>query len=77
MENNFYLSIDSSKNNNYISKIEEINKEDEIIKETEYISGYESDINMINDNEYCLTKNNRKFILSKFHLSNTTRKLFT
>ena len=73
----FYLSIDSSKNNNYISKIEEINKEDEIIKETEYISGYESDINMINDNEYCLTKNNRKFILSKFHLSNTTRKLFT
>lgn len=73
----FYLSIDSSKNNNYISKVEEINKEDEIIKETEYISGYESDINMINDNEYCLTKNNRKFILSKFHLSNTTRKLFT
>lgn len=73
----FYLSIDSSKNNNYISKIEEINKEDEIIKETEYISGYESDINIINDNEYCLTKNNRKFILSKFHLSNTTRKLFT
>lgn len=73
----FYLSIDSSKNNNYISKIEEINKEDEIIKETEYISGHESDINMINDNEYCLTKNNRKFILSKFHLSNTTRKLFT
>lgn len=73
----FYLSIDSSKNNNYISKVEEINKEDEIIKETEYISGYESDINMINDNEYCLTINNRKFILSKFHLSNTTRKLFT
>lgn len=73
----FYLSIDSSKNNNYISKVEEINKEDEIIKETEYISGYESDINMINDSEYCLTKNNRKFILSKFHLSNTTRKLFT